>query len=330
MTRLTIPYAWTARVRPASGGKAVERTYREVAEVVIPDVPAADAPVALRWKDGDEVRELRRSGDGLTGEVTSHRWVREDGAHGEWRHVPVAASYLAAALDGTQPPEGHLHIDPGAILGIPGVTKAREVRLAPPRNVDIDYPRDARSRAREEVEALSRFSFVNGMLHAPRPEPVLVADPANSRVRVARQGDLGPDERMRAYRMTELDAAVDHAARVGGVAPSRVALPSFEVLDASVLRHDPLPAALWDAARKVDGVAAKAVRRLDAGTIELLCDLEDARRGPDADPDAVASAVSALASAVSACSPDLAKACAEPAIVAERWAMARVPAAPSP
>ncbi len=159
---------------------------------------------------------------------------------------------------------------------------------------------------------------------------MLVAEPGEPAVRVVRQADLGPDQRMRAYRMTELDEAVDHAARIGGVAPSRVALPSFEVLDPSVLRHDPLPAALWDAVRKIDGVVARAVPRLDAATIELFCDLEETRDPyGKPDPHVVAAAVAALAAGTAACLPDLATACAEPALVARRWGAEPAPA-PAP
>jgi len=312
MTTLRVPFVWDGVV-VASTGSTLDRTYREWCDVEIPDLAEADVVPCLEWRGrgvlgpggyglrGGEVTVV--AADGRLYEPTLvSRWSQE------WRAETLGPADLVEAL---RPDMGEGQVDPAVVLGMDALRRARTVRLAPPRNLVIEYGSDARERARKSAMALAeRHAFVGGVLHAVVPEPRLVAsfEDGVPSVGIVAGGDVPYARAMRSYAITELDAAVSHAAELAGMSPTRVALPAFRVLDARPLGLDrsPRETALWAATAAVRTEVGKRVASMPAEAIGTYFDLQDmsGRHGATPDLPSVAEAVRTLALAVAEADPE--------------------------
>lgn len=276
--RVTIPYAYVAEVKTATGNE-VTRTFVESFEFEVQSIGSADAPVVMRHPgfraEAVEVAYAHAQGDG-----PASRDIRLfDGKLFEPMHVawfdPVKQSMGPwPVFDSEENPE---HLLVRAIRPGPASLALDAKWKGPPKPSTVVH--SDRDRAVAEMEDFARsFVVIDGHVHVQIPEPIYLAD--EKRVFCAIYDPNLPKAHM--FRLTEFREAVERAALLGNCAPSEVRTPPMELLESSWLHEIAantgwLEAGFMEISKTLEDELAVILPSQPMDIVMAFADLRDAR-----------------------------------------------------
>lgn len=242
---MTVPFAYSAWVRTAKKD-VVKRSYVETHNF---ELPANDGVATAFW------------------------WMRREGERGEVKIVSGQPTMLVLGGIGTDD-----FLFPGHLVNVlsrrvGSVSHGLVVKQkGPPRpeTVDVSYRDDAFDSLLREC---SRLSLVNGRLHRIARPPMLMAQ--DGCVRVVEE--ILADEHQHAFRLDEIEFAVQRAAILGNVSTSAVERPTMELSSTDWLDDEVFDLSGRSGLHAFAKAVGKVLHRLPIDAMEAFCDLRDAR-----------------------------------------------------